>query len=80
MVEGARLESVYRGNSIAGSNPAFSAAELFQCFRRKSEAFLFPAARRTRSPELKGIKMEGAEAPHWNNSAAGPPHRDHQGA
>ena len=26
MVEGARLESVYRGNSIAGSNPAPSAS------------------------------------------------------
>jgi hypothetical protein len=25
VVEGARLESVYRGNSIAGSNPALSA-------------------------------------------------------
>ena len=26
VVEGARLESVYRGNSIAGSNPALSAS------------------------------------------------------
>ena len=25
MVEGARLERVYRGNSIVGSNPTFSA-------------------------------------------------------
>jgi hypothetical protein len=25
VVEGARLESVYRGNSIEGSNPSFSA-------------------------------------------------------
>ena len=29
VVEGARLESVYRGNSIAGSNPALSA--IFSC-------------------------------------------------
>jgi hypothetical protein len=28
VVEGARLESVYRGNSIAGSNPALSAVLL----------------------------------------------------
>ena len=27
MVEGARLESVYRGNSIEGSNPSLSATE-----------------------------------------------------
>ncbi len=27
MVEGARLESVYRGNSIEGSNPSLSAIE-----------------------------------------------------
>lgn len=27
MVEGARLESVYSGNAIAGSNPALSAKE-----------------------------------------------------
>ena len=28
MVEGARLESVYRGNSIEGSNPSLSASNL----------------------------------------------------
>ena len=28
MVEGARLESVYRGNSIEGSNPSVSAQNL----------------------------------------------------
>ena len=28
MVEGARLESVFRGNSNAGSNPALSASDL----------------------------------------------------
>ena len=28
MVEGARLESVYRGNSIEGSNPSLSAIPL----------------------------------------------------
>tara|TARA_B100000886_G_scaffold98113_1_gene65112 strand:- start:458 stop:598 length:141 start_codon:yes stop_codon:yes gene_type:complete len=28
VVEGARLESVYRGNSIMGSNPILSAKEL----------------------------------------------------
>ena len=27
MVEGARLESVYRGNSIEGSNPSLSASK-----------------------------------------------------
>ena len=29
VVEGARLESVYRGNSIMGSNPILSAIYLF---------------------------------------------------
>ena len=29
MAEGARLESVYRGNSIGGSNPPFSAIYCF---------------------------------------------------
>ncbi len=29
MVEGARLESVYRGDSIVGSNPTVSATALF---------------------------------------------------
>jgi hypothetical protein len=28
VAEGARLESVYRGNSIAGSNPALSAKQI----------------------------------------------------
>ena len=30
MVEGARLESVYRGNSIEGSNPSLSATFLLE--------------------------------------------------
>ena len=32
-VEGARLESVYRGNSIMGSNPILSAIKLARFFR-----------------------------------------------
>ena len=39
MVEGARLESVYRGNSIAGSNPALSAITLFK-FQKNFLIFL----------------------------------------
>ncbi len=33
MVEGARLESVYRGDSIVGSNPTVSATALFSYIR-----------------------------------------------
>jgi hypothetical protein len=36
VVEGARLESVYTGNGIAGSNPALSAKPWL-----KAEAFVF---------------------------------------
>lgn len=48
MVEGARLESVYAGNRIAGSNPAPSASsaaktdEFGVCSRRRSRATLPP--------------------------------------
>ena len=34
MVEGARLESVYTGNGIAGSNPALSACHIIHTFLR----------------------------------------------
>ena len=36
MVEGARLESVCRGNSTVGSNPTLSASLIFAFFLRKS--------------------------------------------
>ena len=36
MVEGARLESVYSGNAIAGSNPALSAVKLLKPLQSKS--------------------------------------------
>ena len=42
MVEGARLESVYAGNRIAGSNPASSAKRLFQAFSCRLANPLFP--------------------------------------
>ena len=38
MVEGARLESVYSGNAIAGSNPALSAKQ-YKC--PKGHFFIF---------------------------------------
>ena len=36
VVEGARLESVYRGNSIMGSNPILSAIKKINIFRLNS--------------------------------------------
>ncbi len=36
MVEGARLESVYTGNRIAGSNPALSARNIFNSIFKRS--------------------------------------------
>src|SRR5258707_8949535 len=38
VVEGARLESVYRGNSIEGSNPSLSASNLFKI--KKIQSYL----------------------------------------
>ena len=46
MVEGARLESVYRGNSIEGSNPSLSAS------------FLYPAICRLYANESPGWGIE----------------------
>ena len=46
MVEGARLESVYRGNSIVGSNPTLSATLQLTAYRHPSPAsgnFVRPA-------------------------------------
>ena len=40
MVEGARLESVYSGNAIAGSNPALSATRLSKRLLSKGSSFL----------------------------------------
>ena len=39
VVEGARLESVYRGNSIMGSNPILSANKL-SCFLFRKIMFI----------------------------------------
>ena len=39
MVEGARLESVYTGNGIAGSNPALSAFARLSFMRRRALLF-----------------------------------------
>ena len=47
MVEGARLESVYTGNGIAGSNPALSA-----CGRRPRALKLIAVAQDLRSRPL----------------------------
>ncbi len=51
MVEGARLESVFRGNSNVGSNPTFSAssAPFIQTFARR---------RNDRSSMVAGIKAD----------------------
>ena len=48
VAEGARLESVYRGNSIQGSNPCLSAIQIQQLTRtaplgRNTKACAFPA-------------------------------------
>ena len=52
MAEGARLESVYRGNSIAGSNPALSAKKI-----KPVRAFLFPAACKACFASLSSLFM-----------------------
>ena len=44
MVEGARLESVYTGNRIEGSNPSVS-AKRNKCFRRRRRHFYLVACR-----------------------------------
>ncbi len=41
MVEGARLESVYRGNSIEGSNPSLSAIPLIK--QELSRSYCIPS-------------------------------------
>ena len=40
VVEGARLESVFRGNSNVGSNPTLSAIYLFACPSTNSTSIL----------------------------------------
>ena len=43
MVEGARLESVYTGNRIEGSNPFLSAKEKLEIKTRESVFFSYTA-------------------------------------
>ena len=49
MVEGARLESVYRGDSIVGSNPTVSA--------NKSKRINVMARYRAKNPRLRGVLL-----------------------
>jgi hypothetical protein len=42
VAEGARLESVYRGNSIAGSNPALSARNVSTGSVKQSKGWAKP--------------------------------------
>ena len=57
MVEGARLESVYTGNRIAGSNPASSAI----CAELRLTAMLYE---RARSGRPFGESLDGALSNH----------------
>jgi hypothetical protein len=59
VVEGARLESVYSGNAIAGSNPALSAKEM-KC---PEGAFLISRALKARFQKRVETKMKRREAP-----------------
>jgi hypothetical protein len=59
VVEGARLESVYSGNAIAGSNPALSAREM-KCPAR---AFLISRALKACFHKQVESKMRRREAP-----------------
>jgi hypothetical protein len=63
VVEGARLESVYSGNAIAGSNPALSAKN---DVLPQGSNFRFDA-RRVHSPERRSENCEGAERLHIIN-------------
>ena len=83
MVEGARLESVYRGNSIEGSNPSLSATFLFEiCYYGNEKAHLdevgFLLVFRVRSAAVAGEEQGEArrlpcsgEAPALTGSSDG---------
>ena len=61
MVERARLESWYRGNSIGGSNPPVSARSN-QETRSESCGYLRSGANEARFGELLNGKSQGSEA------------------
>jgi hypothetical protein len=72
VVEGARLESVYSGNAIAGSNPALSAREM-KCPAR---AFLISRALKDCFHKRVESKMRRREAPalhFFDDSPSGSP-------
>ena len=64
MVEGARLESVYTGNCIEGSNPFLSATRLNEKNLTKSGFFMPQFDSGTLVPREKwGIKNQGTACP-----------------
>ena len=59
VVEGARLESVCRGNSTVGSNPTLSAIPQAECFRRTPHRL---ASARVRDPRVRNARRKNSAA------------------
>jgi hypothetical protein len=73
VVEGARLESVYTGNRIAGSNPALSANSHFEGFSAQGRRFktaLFGSILANSSVPLRGALVGISRSPREGFSEA----------